>query len=110
MADPARAVSELLNWAERLHLDTTDPNDRAKANAVLGCILDNFDALLVLDNLEDPALLDRDLPGLVNASARSATRPKTIAHTGYRNYRLSADINWVAIDVSHARADLEVIA
>jgi hypothetical protein len=42
--------------------------------------------------------------------ARSATRPKTIAHTGYRNYSPSADINWVAIDVSHTRADLEVIA
>ena len=44
------------------------------------------------------------------APARSATRPKTIAHTGYRNYSSSADINWVAIDVSHARADLEVLA
>jgi hypothetical protein len=44
------------------------------------------------------------------APARSATRPKTIAHTGYRNYSPSADINWVAIDVSHTRADLEVIA
>jgi hypothetical protein len=31
------------------------------------------------------------------APARSATRPKTIAHTGYRNYSPSADINWVAI-------------
>jgi hypothetical protein len=46
----------------------------------------------------------------VLAPARSATCPKTIAHTGYRNYRPSADIDWVTIDVSHARADLEVIA
>jgi hypothetical protein len=44
-----------------------------------------------------------------SSPARSATRPKTIAHTGYRNYSPSANINWVAIDVSHARADLEVI-
>ena len=44
------------------------------------------------------------------APTHSATRPKTITHTGYRNYRPSADINWVAIDVSHTRADLEVIA
>jgi len=64
MADPARAVSELVSWAERLNLEVTDPSDRAKANAVLGCIQDRPDALLVLDNLEDPLLLDRDLPGL----------------------------------------------
>jgi hypothetical protein len=70
MADPARAVSELVNWAERLHLSTTDPSDRAKANAVLGCVQDQPDALIVLDNLEDPALLDRDLPGLVNSRPR----------------------------------------
>jgi hypothetical protein len=70
MAEPARAVSELVNWAERLHLDTTDPSDRAKANAVLGCVQYRPDALLVLDNLEDPALLDRDLPGLVNSRPR----------------------------------------
>jgi hypothetical protein len=42
------------------------------------------------------------------APARSATRPKTIAHTSYRNYSPSADINWV--DVSHTRANMEVIA
>jgi hypothetical protein len=70
MADPARAVSELVNWAERLHLETTDPSDRAKANAVLGCVQNRPDALVVLDNLEDPDLLDRDLPGLV------ASRPR----------------------------------
>jgi hypothetical protein len=46
----------------------------------------------------------------LRAPAHAATRPKTIAHTGYRNYRPPADINWIAIDVSHARADLEVIA
>jgi hypothetical protein len=44
------------------------------------------------------------------ARAQVVARPKTIAHTGYRNYSPSADINWVAIDVSHTRADLEVIA
>jgi hypothetical protein len=36
MADPAHAVSELVNWAERLRLEVTDASDRAKANAVLG--------------------------------------------------------------------------
>jgi len=44
------------------------------------------------------------------ARAQVVARPKTTAHTGYRNYSSSADINWVAIDVSHARANLEVFA
>src|SRR5438552_1047308 len=38
MADPARAVGERVNWAERLHLQATDPSDRAKANTLLGCV------------------------------------------------------------------------
>jgi hypothetical protein len=70
MADPASAVSELVNWAERLSLETTDASDRAKANAVLGRVQHRADALLVLDNLENPAFLDRDLPGLVNSRPR----------------------------------------
>jgi WD40 repeat protein len=70
MADPARAVSELVSWAEQLHLETTDPSDRAKANALIGCIRGRSDALVVLDNLEDASLLDRDLPGLVNSRPR----------------------------------------
>jgi len=70
MADPARATTELVSWAEQLHLETTDTSDRAKANALIGCIRGRDDALVVLDNLEDPALLDRDLPGLVNSRPR----------------------------------------
>jgi hypothetical protein len=38
------------------------------------------------------------------------TRSKAIAHTGYRDHSPSADVNRIAIHVSHARADLEVIA
>jgi WD40 repeat protein len=70
MADPARAATELVSWAEQLHLETTDPTDRAKANALIGCIRCRADALVILDNLEDPTLLDRDLPGLVNSRPR----------------------------------------
>jgi NB-ARC domain len=70
MADPALAVTELVNWAERLHLETTDPSDRAKANALIGRVYGRSDALVVLDNLEDPAYLDRDLLGLVDSRPR----------------------------------------
>jgi len=70
MVDPARAVGELVTWAERLRLQASDATDRAKANAVLGCIQDRSDALVVLDNVEDRDLLDRDLPGLVNSRPR----------------------------------------
>ena len=70
MADPARAVSELVSWAEQLGLEATDSSDRAKANALIGCVRGCADALVVLDNLEDPTLLDRDLPGLVNTRPR----------------------------------------
>ena|SRR5712691_8132985 len=42
--------------------------------------------------------------------ADSATCPKTIAHTGYRDNSPFTDINRIAVHVSRARADLEVIA
>jgi WD40 repeat protein len=70
MADPARAVGELVTWAERLLLQASDATDRAKANAILGCVQDRSDALVVLDNVEDRDLLDRDLPGLLNSRPR----------------------------------------
>ena len=70
MADPARAVSELVNWAEQLRLEPTDTSDRAKANALIGCIHGRSDALVVLDNIEDPDILNCDLPGLVNSRPR----------------------------------------
>jgi WD40 repeat protein len=70
MADPARAVSELVNWAEQLRLEATDTSDRAKANALIGRIHGRSDALVVLDNIEDPEILDRDLPGLINSRPR----------------------------------------
>jgi WD40 repeat protein len=70
IADPARAVNELVGWAEQLHLEVTDPSDRAKANAVIGRVRGRPDALVVLDNLEDQRVLDLDLPGLVNSRLR----------------------------------------
>jgi hypothetical protein len=70
MADPARAVAELVNWAEQLRLEPTDTSDRAKANALIGCIHGRSDALVVLDNIEDPDILNCDLPGLVNSRPR----------------------------------------
>src|SRR5262249_5617636 len=70
MADPARAVSELVTWTEQLGMEVTDPSDRAKANALIGRLRARPDALVVLDNLDNPALLDRDLPGLVNSRSR----------------------------------------
>src|SRR6516164_253767 len=70
MADPGRAVAELVNWAEQLRLDATDTSDRAKASALIGCIHDRTDALVVLDNIEDPDILNRDLPGLMNSRPR----------------------------------------
>ena len=54
---------------------------------------------------DNPALLQVNPEYL--AWLLSATRPKTIA--GLSELQSSANINWVAIDVSHARADLEVI-
>jgi len=70
MADPGRAVAELVNWAEQLRLDATDTSDRAKANALIGCIHGRAHALVVLDNIEDPDILNRDLPGLMNSRPR----------------------------------------
>jgi WD40 repeat protein len=70
MGNPVRAVDELVNWAEQLGLNATDTSDRAKANALIGRIYGRPDALVVLDNVEDPTMLDRDLPGLINSRPR----------------------------------------
>jgi hypothetical protein len=65
MADPARLLNDLAQLAERQGI--AGDGDRAKANALLGRLAGRRDSLLVLDNLEDPALLDRDLAGLAQA-------------------------------------------
>jgi hypothetical protein len=68
MADPGAVPGELTQWAERQGIDGA--TDREKANRLLGVIGGRKDALLVLDNLEDPTLLDRDIGGLANSRPR----------------------------------------
>ena len=51
----------------------------------------------------------RSEPGLL-ALAPSATRPKAVANTGYRDHSPSADVDRIAIHISHACPDLEMIA
>ena len=68
MADPTRLLNDLAQLAERQGI--AGDGDRAKANALLGRIAGRRDSLLVLDNLEEADLLDRDLPGLAQARPR----------------------------------------
>ena len=68
MADPGRVLGDLAQLAERQGI--AGDSDRAKANALLGRLAARKDGLLVLDNLEDPALLDRELGGLAQLRPR----------------------------------------
>lgn len=68
MADPRQAVDGLVACAEEHGLPGAD--DRSKARAVLGRLRGRPDALLVLDNVEKPELLDQNLPGLSDSHPR----------------------------------------
>lgn len=67
MAEPKQVPAELASWADKRR-DwfgvEANADMQAKAQAVLGRIQNRADALLVLDNVLEPAALDRDLPGL----------------------------------------------
>jgi NB-ARC domain len=74
MADPKQAPADLASWAEK-HPDwfgvDSNTDVRGKAQAVLGRIQNQADALLVLDNVIQPSVLDHDLPGLPNTRPRN---------------------------------------